>query len=377
MTVIAQSFDDDADAAGRAQDVRTLITAVALLGGTLAITVTIQAVFVQGLTASDLRGEAWAPLREFARRVPVNLLTVAIAIIVAVRLHVQRLRPRIAAATIFGICLAASGLRLVGQFAIGVYDRSTALAGALDALTTATVLSLVFWFALWITRGQQNARAAERRAILPAVRSSDAAASMHHADLRRRRAAAFEASTATAERLDRIEAALSHLSREVSGSAAITLDEARNELDALRQRDLRRLAAQIYPVATDEGLVPALRALIGRIPPTIDAALTVPPDDEIDVGEPAVIALIVGVAEDGIGTALQHGRASRLRLSVRRSHRAIVLNLVDDGAPALDLRLSATDSVRRRIEQLGGHFHIEGEPAGQLLKARVPLRSAG
>ncbi len=372
-TAIAEVPDPKTARDGRARDIRTLVIAVTILGGVLAVGVSVQAVFVLDFVSPTARGLEYGTLVDFTRRALLNLATVAVAVVLAIRLRVTERRRPVSAAIIVGVSVLVCAMRLVAQFSFGLFSRETLLQGITDMTVTTSVLSLVLAFALWITHEQQRARRAERAAILPAVRSAEASAAMHQADVRRRRAVAFDAGVSIGSRLSRADRDLVDLRDRLPADLGVQVESIRGELSDLLTGDIRRFSKLLYPASIDDGVVPALRALIGRIPPTIDVALDIASEDDV----PATLltaGLIVAVAEDGISAALLHGRASRLRLALHRGTSSVSITLSDDGRPATEKRLTELDPVRRRIVQRGGHVEYDTTGNGLILRARIPLR---
>src|SRR5690606_7618199 len=84
------------------------------------------------------------------------------------------------------------------------------------------------------------------------------------------------------QRLVMIEAELQSVARQLAAttdsSATAELVErlhvARAGIDALREQELRTLSTALYPEALDRGLIPAIRALTARIPPSIAVDFT-------------------------------------------------------------------------------------------------------
>ena len=92
----------------------------------------------------------------------------------------------------------------------------------------------------------------------------------------------------------------------------------RAELDEAREIDVRQMSRLLYPDRLELGLVPALRALLGRLPASIATRLTVsdavrsfddPTGSRLTVSERL---LAVRVVEEAVSNALKHGPATSI-----------------------------------------------------------------
>ena len=111
----------------------------------------------------------------------------------------------------------------------------------------------------------------------------------------------------------------------------------RAELDAVRETDVREMSRLLYPERLELGLVPALRALLGRIPASIATRLVVsdavrPLDDPTglaaDVSERL---LVVRVVEEALTNALKHGPASSLVVVLDVADGVLHVSVENDG----------------------------------------------
>jgi two-component system NarL family sensor kinase len=139
--------------------------------------------------------------------------------------------------------------------------------------------------------------------------------------------------------------------------------------------DVRAIVHGLRPPALDDlGLAAAVRELA--------AALRV----EADVAEPlgavpaAVEVAVYRIAAEALNNANRHSGAARIRLSLQRYPRRILLTVTDDGR---GLPADRTDgvglaSMRARARELRGSLHIGPGPDGRgtTIAARLPLEGA-
>lgn len=92
------------------------------------------------------------------------------------------------------------------------------------------------------------------------------------------------------------------------------------ELDELREREVRNLSHTLFPAGIELGTVRALQFMINRLPPQIDAVLELGPtlQSRVAQGGPlmplAERLIIVSTVEEAITNALKHGGATKLVL---------------------------------------------------------------
>lgn len=132
--------------------------------------------------------------------------------------------------------------------------------------------------------------------------------------------------------------------------------------------DLRALAQGVRPSALDEGLEPALRALVKSVPLRIDLAL-----DEVAVPEPSATAAYY-VAAEAVTNALKHARPGRIGISLARTVAGTRLAIEDDGAGgASEAMGSGLAGIRDRVETVGGRLRVSsGLGTGTLVEAIFP-----
>ena len=127
-------------------------------------------------------------------------------------------------------------------------------------------------------------------------------------------------------------------------------------MDALGE--LRDLAHGIHPaVLTEEGIGPALAALIRRTP--------VPVELEVRAGRlpPPVEATAYFVAAESLANVVKHADASSARVSVVTRDGRVLITVDDDGRGGADPDGAGLRGLRDRIEAVDGRFSVRS-PAG-------------
>jgi signal transduction histidine kinase len=133
--------------------------------------------------------------------------------------------------------------------------------------------------------------------------------------------------------------------------------------------ELRELAHGILPpVLTEGGLRPAVRTLARRMP--------VPVDVDVDVGRlpAAVEATAYFVVAEALTNVAKHAGASHATVAARVEHRALQLEVRDDGVGGARPDGSGLVGLADRIAVFEGELRVEG-PAdgGTLVAATIPL----
>jgi signal transduction histidine kinase len=133
---------------------------------------------------------------------------------------------------------------------------------------------------------------------------------------------------------------------------------------------LRDLAGAIHPYALSQyGLATALEGLAARAPLPIDLRVT------RERLQPVVEAAIYYTIAETLANVAKHAEATRATVTVRRDGKAVVAEILDDGAAAL----TDESELRRladRIEALAGRLELDASPgAGARVRAVVPVKT--
>lgn len=162
------------------------------------------------------------------------------------------------------------------------------------------------------------------------------------------------------------------------------LAAAREEVEQVREEDVRQASHLLHPSIIRVGLVPAVRSLVGRFADRFHVDVDVDPrlaerDAAVDGGLPEAVRLAAyRVLEEALGNVHAHAGADRvvIRLGITPTG-YLDLSVRDDGRgidpdrlePGLGLR-----SIAARVAEMGGTWEISGRPgSGTTLAARLPL----
>lgn len=367
-------------ASDRAADARTMLITIGLAGGALAVATSVQAVLVLGAHSTSYRGLDPTPIGDLAVRIAINLITVLTALFMAMRLRIQERRPLAWPWLVALSAGVATVLRCLLQLATGVYPVQDVSAYLSDATVAFVMISAIYAVALAVTEALSHARLAERRRMMHAAQASDALASLQQEELRVRRSIAEQLHGTLQNRFVLLAAELNDVARGVGSPDRERIGAVRAQLDELRERELRSLSSSLYPEQLDRGLLPALRALMARVPASIgvdvelaDSAEALEDADEsLDVGRRLVL---VRVAEEGLSNALRHGNATRVGLALALEGERLTLTFADDGegvepSPGL----SGLARLRDRLTGFGGTLDLTpAAGGGAVLRATLPV----
>ena len=166
------------------------------------------------------------------------------------------------------------------------------------------------------------------------------------------------------------------------------LDQIAEDLDSLRENELRQISHRLHPSIVRLNLCASLRSLRDQYEQAIAIDLDLADDvQELEAGGKSAIPLNVRlglyrVAEEAIGNAIKHSGASSvsLKLYIKEENLATWLCLLvsdegkgftqsDEGKRSLGLL-----SIRDYMDAIGGHFHLETAPGeGTKINGFVPL----
>ncbi len=174
------------------------------------------------------------------------------------------------------------------------------------------------------------------------------------------------------ERLASLTLALRVIERDVGSDHADVAEQlagAVTDVDDISE-ELREISRGIHPtVLSLGGLQPALKALTRRcpVPVTLDFAVDGKLTEPL---ETTVYYLLRGA----LTNAVDHARASAVRIDVRSDATRLRALVCDDGVGGADLSNGAClTGLRDRVEALGGEFTIDSRlGVGTTLTARIP-----
>jgi len=147
------------------------------------------------------------------------------------------------------------------------------------------------------------------------------------------------------------------------------LDESAGELGEATT-ELRELARGLHPaVLSDRGLRPALEALAGRAPVTVE--LDDPPAERLP---PAVESASYFVVAEALTNVARYANATRARVTVRRDNGRVEVEVADDGVGGADPEAgSGLRGLADRVAALDGRLEVVSPPSeGTTVRAVIP-----
>lgn len=367
-----------------ADDLRRLLITAGVILGAFSIGAATQSVFVysapQGVPSLVLR-------------TAINLLSCAIALALCAWLRFPRYslvaQIPVAVTIAFFVAFLRHGLQLL----LGVYSRPTLHTAIVELVSAAGVVILALALGVTQMRSQARVREHERALAEQRLRATAALAALSEEELRVRRTVAENLHGGLQGRLVMVGVQLDRILEHLRSGALDdddreTLERVRNELDTLREQEVRQVSHLLYPAGVDTSLAYALMRLVRRIPPQIEVETHI--DDAFELGEETADAscdtivvwrvALLRAAEEAISNALLHGGASRIgvRLEARKDERDQVVLIVDDDGTGMpdDVRQRGLALSAERLKRLGGSQRIEHSPWGGVrLIAQLPLQS--
>jgi two-component system sensor histidine kinase UhpB len=331
---------------------------------------------------------AWADVPLWSRMV-ANLTAVIALVLVLVVVQAHRAtRVWTMVAAVLGAAAGAAIARYLVQVAAGVYAVPT------DATRDAEVLSgfllgvISGAIGMWAMVTRRTARARTRSATRDTVHVELAVKALEQEEIRVRREVAEGLHGSLQSKLVLVDARLGDVlaHAEATGMCADDAESlrwVRSELDAAREIDVREMSRLLYPDRLELGLVPALRALMGRIPASIATRLSV--SDEMRViDDPTGCSLTVSekllavrVVEEAVTNALKHGPAGSIVVTLDVVDGVLHVSVENDGQlydPATAGEPSGTARLRTRLSLVSGRLTLSpGREKGARLEAWLPL----
>lgn len=378
--------NESADAARRppgrinsatANDSRLFYGAAGLAGAIAYVTVSSHTVFIWGAQSTSLRSAMDASLPDTTVRVMANLIAIISLFIVCVLARVPERMPRTWAWLVPAAVLVAVIVRAVIHYGAGLPSRYTVPPLANDLAFVAVMSMAVLASALAAVSVVRYVRATDEARAGDALQAAEDLAKVRADELQVRRQIADELHGTVQNRLVLLETELTDIAETLPPESAERVRAVSEALDEVREKEVRLASASLYPESFDRGLVPAVRALVRRVPASIDV--------DIDIDEPSITAadgdldttgrlLIVRATEEAITNALRHGKATRLTVSLEADDGDLVLRCADNGEGfGADAELSGLARLRRSLQSVGGYLDVASSPgAGTVVSARAP-----
>ena len=365
-------------ASDRRRDARTFVLVVGLLGITLALGATVEAVLVLGAETS------WSSpgtVIEWLARGVVNFLMVALVLLLALVLRVVDRPSRTWPLWTVALAALVAAVRVALQLVLGVYEPTFTTRAVSEAVLTGVVAVVVFAAAFGAVLLQRRARDAERARLQQSAQAADALAAVQQDELRMRRRIADGLHGSVQNSLVLIGARLNAVAETLGEPQRTEIASASAALDRLRQDEVRVLSAAVFPEGFDLGAIAAITAMLARVPAVIDVVFET--DERARAVEGATTRLLgdeerlhlVRAAEEALTNALRHGNATRLAVSLTADDERITLRFDDDGRgldPASPL--SGLARMQNRFARAGGGLDVRDAPGGGVsLTAWLPL----
>jgi signal transduction histidine kinase len=163
------------------------------------------------------------------------------------------------------------------------------------------------------------------------------------------------------------------------------LGEVRQQVDEIREQEVRELSHRLHPSIIRAGLVPAIDRLVEEYEPGLTIELRVDPTI-VELDQPSRLAIpetvrlsAYRVVEEALGNVARHAHASHvvISLSAAAADRELSLEVVDDGEGFDPHQLReglGLGSIAAHVGQVSGSWHIESAPGtGTRLRVRLPL----
>lgn len=366
-----------------AQNRRLLLRLTGIVALGYGLGASMQAAYVYSRYVPD-----WAQVSVWSR-IAANVAAVVVLLVVLASLRVYRwpTAPQLFAGAVVASTIAAV-CRVFVQLALGVYDEPDGLTIEAEFSAGLIIAGISSGIGMWGLLSRRRVRAELRRAEREAVEVEHVLEALEAEEVRVRREVAeglhgtlqgklVVVNAHLVEVIDRIRARGDHPDEVAS------LEWVRRELDVVRELDVRQMSRLLYPERLELGVVPAVRALVGRLPMTIATKIVVaPPVREIDDPERGSLTtaqrlLAVRVVEEGVTNALKFGPASRIVVELDVVDGALVVSVENDGQP-LDPSHADPDGgtarLASRLHLVGGTVTLAPlRPRGARLEARLPV----
>ncbi len=181
----------------------------------------------------------------------------------------------------------------------------------------------------------------------------------------------------------RLGQAVQLLDHDVDAARAL-IAQVREEIDQIREREVREASHALHPAIINVGLVPAVRSLCSRFADHMAVTLAVDPalearDASLDEPLPPPLRLAAyRVIEEGLTNAYRHGAASRVQIMLQLSDdERLTITVRDNGRGCDPKRIQAgigLSSVAGHVDLFGGTWALESTVGGgATLTAILPL----
>ena len=160
------------------------------------------------------------------------------------------------------------------------------------------------------------------------------------------------------------------------------LESIREELDNLREIEVRQVSHSLHPAIVSIGLVPAIRSLIDSKPEEVEIKLEVTEeveelDDIVENHFSEEVRLgIYRVVEEAMSNVYRHAEATKVTICLGQQDKNLKLSVRDNGKGFNKDKFSkglGLMSVDDRVQQLGGNWSISQDGSGVLVEATIHI----
>ncbi|WP_421742124.1 sensor histidine kinase [Cellulomonas sp.] len=365
------------------RDQITLLRGTAIVALGYGIGAALQSTFVYAMYIP-----AWAQVSFWARFASNVTAVVVLVGVLAATQAPRATRPVWIVGSVIVASGASAGARFWAQLVFGVHPDATDPVREAELLSGFILAMISSGIGMWAMVTRRAARLRTRSATRNAVHVEVALKALEQEEIRVRRAVAEGLHGTLQSKLVLVDArladVLSHVGeRGLDDDDLESLAWVRAELDEAREIDVREMSRLLYPDRLELGLVPALRALLGRIPASIATRLVVS-DAVRALDDPSASSLTVSerllavrVVEEALTNALKHGPASSLAVELDVADGVLHVGIENDGElydPAVAGTPSGTARLGTRLSLVGGRLALSpGPEKGARLDAWLPL----
>jgi signal transduction histidine kinase len=143
--------------------------------------------------------------------------------------------------------------------------------------------------------------------------------------------------------------------------------------------EVRGISHGLYPPLLESvGLAAAVREMAGRLVSPVPIRVECSPAVETLRWPIEVEIALFRIAQEALGNAIRHSRATRIKVALEYRRRTAVLSIRDDGvgfdprAKGVGLGLS---TMRDRAQTIGGELRVVSRPGSTRIEARVPAEA--
>jgi signal transduction histidine kinase len=147
-------------------------------------------------------------------------------------------------------------------------------------------------------------------------------------------------------------------------SAALELIEAASQDARTALAELRDLAQGIRPPALDQGLSPALTALVARIPIPVRLAVELP-----ERPSPGIETMVYFCIAELLANVTKHSGAAKAEVDVTARGATLWIRVTDDGAGGADPSGGGLSGLAVRLSLVDGRIDVDSPPGGPTVVA--------